>query len=121
MRTEFMGEDATLTALFGEDVESDIAAVARETNLPISTVRSLVTEYAPELMGAETAPKGSAFANVFESMARGIGAAAPGIAQAIKGQSSTAIAPAPAAAFDPMKLLIPAGIGIVLLLLIMKK
>ena len=132
MRSEFMGENATLTTLFGADIDQDIREIAIETGLPFSTVKNAVSEYAPELLGQEgvfaypggapEAPKGSTFGNVFKAIAEGIGQAAPGIAAAVRGPGSAPVNMQQGSPqMDLSKLVIPAGLGIILLLLLMKK
>lgn len=124
MRSEFMGEEPSLTVLFGDEVDQDIQAVAAEMGLPVSSVRAAVQTFAPELLGEDTAsdPKfGDKFSNVFKGIAEGISTAAPSIAAAIKGQPATAPATTDQTGINFQSLLIPAGIAAVLLFLIMKK
>lgn len=123
MRTEFMGENPSLTALFGDEAEQAIREISAETGLSYDEVQGAVRAYAPELLGeiAAAAP-GSTFANVFKGIAEGVSTAAPAVAAAIKGnQAAPAAVTTTGSSFDPMSLIIPAGIGIALLFFLLKK
>jgi len=121
-------EQPSLTTLFGAEVNQDIEDVAVEYGLPVSAVRQAVVDYAPELLGVsevfgqdEAAPqKGETFARIFKAISDSVATAAPSIAAAARGPAGVpAVQEKPE--FDPSSLILPAGIGILLLILLMKK
>lgn len=138
MRHEFMGEEASLTTLFGDELENDIASIAIEEGLPVSVIKRAVLEYAPELLGIDareipvadaitatesTTSKAENVANVLSTILKAGQEVAPGIVAAIKGQKlpQSSGSSSTTTDFNPMSLILPAGLAALVLFLIMKK